>query len=204
MRTDPPAVATWLLEHAVLGKLNEALAGDLVEEFKQGRSTPWYWRQVLKAIAVGFAEGIRREWFAIGFAIAWIVGLSAMWSYIMMDPRFQFLIGIGVGWDWPQSLLYVAGVFTAATTLSLWLGLGLYVTITRRYERRRFFFGMSISLFLDMVAISVGLLVVATRRPVSIYLLSWLPLFIALLLSIFVARGEVTKPKVSQPIPTRR
>jgi hypothetical protein len=32
--SEPPALASWLLEHLALGKKNEALAGDLLEEFK--------------------------------------------------------------------------------------------------------------------------------------------------------------------------
>jgi preprotein translocase subunit SecY len=47
---EPPSVATWLLKH--LGRRNDALAGDLLEEYRRGRSAAWYWRQVLTAIVV--------------------------------------------------------------------------------------------------------------------------------------------------------
>lgn len=43
----PPAFALWLLKHAVD---EEALAGDLLEQFSQGRTGAWFWRQVLVAI----------------------------------------------------------------------------------------------------------------------------------------------------------
>jgi preprotein translocase subunit SecY len=46
----PPAAAQWLLR--MLGPANPALAGDLLEEYGQGRSARWYWKQVLIAIAV--------------------------------------------------------------------------------------------------------------------------------------------------------
>jgi hypothetical protein len=39
-----------LLEHFGRGTNNEALAGDLLESFQEGRSRAWYWRQVLVAI----------------------------------------------------------------------------------------------------------------------------------------------------------
>jgi hypothetical protein len=42
--SQPPIVATWVLAH--FGNRNEALAGDLVEEYRRGRSVAWYWRQV--------------------------------------------------------------------------------------------------------------------------------------------------------------
>ena len=46
----PPVLATWLLEHAARG--NDALVGDLFEEHRRRRSSAWYWRQVLTAVAV--------------------------------------------------------------------------------------------------------------------------------------------------------
>jgi hypothetical protein len=47
-----PVLGNWLLERTGCGRWNEALAGDLLEEFQQRRSRMWYWRQVLTAIAV--------------------------------------------------------------------------------------------------------------------------------------------------------
>ena len=46
----PPAVATWLLLHFASEQNRDALAGDLIEEYRRGRSESWYWRQVLIAI----------------------------------------------------------------------------------------------------------------------------------------------------------
>jgi hypothetical protein len=45
----PPRLASLLLERFAPG--NEALHGDLDEEFSSGRSSVWYWRQVMAAIA---------------------------------------------------------------------------------------------------------------------------------------------------------
>jgi preprotein translocase subunit SecY len=49
-RLEPPSTATWLLKH--LGRRNDALGGDLLEEYRRGRSAAWYWRQALTAIVV--------------------------------------------------------------------------------------------------------------------------------------------------------
>lgn len=46
----PPRLAAWLLRHA--GPANEALAGDLLEEYGRRQSDRWYWRQVLVALAI--------------------------------------------------------------------------------------------------------------------------------------------------------
>jgi len=51
----PPRVATWLAQHLMCGPRRESLLGDLIEQYRQGRSGIWYWRQVLGAILVGIA-----------------------------------------------------------------------------------------------------------------------------------------------------
>jgi preprotein translocase subunit SecY len=47
--TEPPPLATWLIEHT--GRNRASLAGDLLEEYRQGQSAAWYWRQVLTTLA---------------------------------------------------------------------------------------------------------------------------------------------------------
>jgi hypothetical protein len=44
-------LALWLLGH--LAHRNEPLAGDLVEQYRVGRSVSWLWSQLLIAIAMG-------------------------------------------------------------------------------------------------------------------------------------------------------
>lgn len=47
--TEPPLLAAWLIEHT--GRDRSSLAGDLLEEYRRGRSTAWYWKQVLATLA---------------------------------------------------------------------------------------------------------------------------------------------------------
>jgi hypothetical protein len=47
------ALGTWMVEHLTFGLTNEALSGDLLEQFQSGRSAGWYWCQVGSAIATG-------------------------------------------------------------------------------------------------------------------------------------------------------
>ena len=56
---DPPRAATWLLEHLGGCYCREPLSGDLIEEFRAGRSAAWYWRQVLQAIAADIGSARR-------------------------------------------------------------------------------------------------------------------------------------------------
>ena len=54
--SDPPVLATKLLERLVSGPYGDAVAGDLVEQYRAGRPASWFWRQALMAIAVSFAK----------------------------------------------------------------------------------------------------------------------------------------------------
>jgi len=58
---NPPRLALWLLMHLGPAYRREALAGDLVEDFRQGHSHAWFWRQVLNAICSGVSSSLRRH-----------------------------------------------------------------------------------------------------------------------------------------------
>ncbi len=48
----PPALATKLLELLSSGPDSDAIAGDLIEQYREGRSAVWYWRQVILAVVI--------------------------------------------------------------------------------------------------------------------------------------------------------
>ena len=56
--TDPPRLATWLLQRFASGPRGESLAGDLFEHYQQKRSPAWYWRQVVIAILASTASDV--------------------------------------------------------------------------------------------------------------------------------------------------
>ncbi len=63
MRGHPPRVATWLLQRLAAGWHSESLEGDLIEQYAQGRSRLWYWRQVAMAIVLARSHAFRaRTW----------------------------------------------------------------------------------------------------------------------------------------------
>jgi hypothetical protein len=72
----PPRLPTWLLNQVAP---NEALAGDLIEQFRQGRSSLWYWRQVIVAMVISVYDGIRYHKGAAGRAV--LMGLALMWLF---------------------------------------------------------------------------------------------------------------------------
>lgn len=84
----PPSGPTWLLIR--LGHRNDALTGDLIEEYSQGRSVAWYWRQVLVAIVVDFGKEVRAHKLLALRAIA--VGWTALYVLLRVveNPGWRF------------------------------------------------------------------------------------------------------------------
>ena len=91
--THQPAVATWLLKRLASGERHESLIGDLIEQYRQGRSASWYWRQVLMAILVSAAKALRDHKRFMGrvavlasaicvlasLPVGWLNGLAGIW-----------------------------------------------------------------------------------------------------------------------------
>ena len=50
--TDPPALATALLERLIPPRTSAGLIGDLIEEHRNGRSRTWYWQQTIMALTM--------------------------------------------------------------------------------------------------------------------------------------------------------
>lgn len=149
-QADPPLMATWLLEHLTPGGRNDALAGDLLEEFRSGRSAFWYWRQVFAAIAISWlTETLHRRVLVI-FAALWSM-LAPAWRHYAFRIVTQ---GNLTGWmwrlAWPGSTICYFGLNLAshlAVDLSfIWAGMLLYLTvqvsITRNLSVQQFVWGL--------------------------------------------------------------
>ena len=80
---------------------NEVLAGDLVEEYRQGRTVAWYWRQVLVAIFVGCGNEVRTHKLLTMRAV--ITGWAALIlsGYLISLPLYRLysraLMALGLG-----------------------------------------------------------------------------------------------------------
>src|SRR5262249_6971610 len=81
----PPIIATFILERFGCDPMNDAIIGDLAEEYAR-RSDWWYWRQVLTVIAIGYVREVRARklqvlkdvlsgWFVMLLVYGSVVGL---------------------------------------------------------------------------------------------------------------------------------
>src|ERR1700723_1181566 len=94
-RTEPPPLATWILEHGIPSDNAEALAGDLLEQFRLGRSNGWFWRQVLAAWFLGCLNYLSMRRTLVIFAALWCT-LATAWAVIVDNvDRFDPNVTIG-------------------------------------------------------------------------------------------------------------
>ena len=130
-RSEPPRVATWMLEHLMLADGNDALAGDLLESFRAGRTAGWYWRQVFAAIALRALRSYKRHRFVILFATSWAM-LSPAWDLILIRLRNHSNLG-GFVWRlaWPWSTVCDFGLSTGIRFLFIWAGVLIYAIILK-------------------------------------------------------------------------
>ena len=109
----PPAFGAWLLARVA----DEALAGDLTEEYAAGQSRLWYWREVMLAALVGAVASLRQH--------KW----HTLWATVV---AWTFMTGWGVvaanEWrDWHQN--------DHITMITRWVGYFASGLIVGRYFR---------------------------------------------------------------------
>jgi hypothetical protein len=158
--TDSVAFATWMLEHLTFGSPNEALSGDLLEEFQHGSSAGWYWRQVLSAIVVAAMTKTRAHTLPLLFSIGWSVLYPVWWLSIAANHLTQTFFAQWSTHDWPYSTALNGVGQTLPAITFVWLGFVLYLMI--RTERGhplswfRLFASLSLSLNV-LILSSIGL-----------------------------------------------
>jgi hypothetical protein len=134
--SQPPAVASWMLRHLVLGDRTEALEGDLLEEFQRRRSSAWYWRQVAGAI-LGFSNLLRMCWVMVwtaAFAAAWIYGSNTVAG---LTHHSLLEIIYSTRWMPPPLAAFFLTFFIYVTPPPL-----LFLALTHRLSLRAFAVGL--------------------------------------------------------------
>ncbi len=121
----PPAIPAWLLRRLVS---NDALVGDLTEEFRRGRSAAWYWRQVVTAIVVGRS----RAYGPSALAVLGLVILYRVANYLPAPGTRTEALAI-VGQQVGSTTLAAYDTHTGGNLSRVtWLALGIlpYVTVS--------------------------------------------------------------------------
>ena len=156
-RPEPPIIANWLLKHLTHG--SDALLGDLTEEYTNGRSTGWYWRQVLLAILMSAAAAFRGASLSLGFALLWSVGVTLFWGRYFFPHQTELILKWSPAWyvrfPWPWSTTMEISLLSALATVPLVAGLSVYITISRRFSISRFSVGVALAFLLQVARMLV-------------------------------------------------
>jgi hypothetical protein len=188
----PPALATKLLERLVSGPFAEALRGDLIEQYRQGRSASWFWRQVLIGVFSSVLRDIgSHKLFATGSAVAgiaiyllssfpvnWFVRFLASHGWLSIESRLRTADFLGdlacVIIGWAVFRLSVRGRFTKVCLYSaaVWLFEAVHVSSGFLLDRRLsqvnsqiFLFGVTLSVTRPLSILVGGILASITTRP---------------------------------------
>lgn len=164
----PPKIATWILENLSPGRKNEALAGDLLEEFRRGRTALWYWRQVLTAIISAFAGKLRTQWPAIVYAMLWTIPVPAYLILAVERLGESTFFARRWHWAWPYSTIGDMVLFYGAELIYLWCALIVYflffslATRTFNFHSLARSLGKSVFIF---IAVSIGTMALFAILP---------------------------------------
>jgi hypothetical protein len=129
-RIEPPSMATWLLEHGMPGARDDALIGDLLEEFASGRrSTNWYWQQVLSACGVAWLACLRERVALLIFAAFWAM-MAPAWK--VFCDRIDYVQIFSQLWPkaGPLWIITAFAVWTLLHSTFLWAGIFIYILFT--------------------------------------------------------------------------
>ena len=129
-RSNPPRGALWLLRHACPGD-SQALAGDLIERFREGQTPGWLWKQVFIACAVGILTGTRRHWPQVCYAIAGTAMPFFLWKTIEGLPGV--LRWYALPWPWSQFIFELSRTIVLALAALPVLAAGLVINQAFRW-----------------------------------------------------------------------
>jgi hypothetical protein len=124
----PPRLARWILEHLTTDE-QDALSGDLLEEFRCGRSRGWYWRQVATAVIVCMARTLHSNWFALAFSVLWVLPLPALEIYVVREMQLGRVFPQRWSYPWPYSTICDVALAIGWKLLYLWLGIAFWQII---------------------------------------------------------------------------
>ena len=101
---NPPRIATLLLTR--LSNCDDALVGDMVEEYRRGRSRSWYWRQTSIAVLRTTVADIRSHPLLALRAFVLMVACVLCYQYCLLRPLGLFASDVLWWLRWSSPLFF--------------------------------------------------------------------------------------------------
>ena len=202
----PPRLATWLLDQFSPVLQNAPLAGDLMEAFKQRRSSSWYWRQVFGAILIALPSLLRKQWGCLAYAVGCSGLISPAWFFMIPGaghgsalPQVFALYAKGYAVQWPWSLVYQIAVLTAFQFVIVAVALGSYFAFSRMLNPQTL-----LRAFMVAVVVLASGNVAITFLSVVIRLgpLEWVRVSTPTTVALLLGMGNANLGSTSRPVST--
>jgi hypothetical protein len=196
-------LATWLLDQFSPVLQNAPLAGDLMEAFKQGRSSSWYWRQVFGAILIALPSLLRKQWGCLAYAAGCSGLIQAAWFFMIPTaghdsalPQVFALYAKGYAVLWPWSLVYQIAFLTAFQFVIVAVALGSYLAFSRMLNPQTLLRAFMVVVFvLASGNVAITFLSVVIRLGPLEWVRVSTPTTVALLLGMWNANlGSTSRP----------
>jgi len=126
-RRQPPPAATWILEHLTPADRDEAVAGDLLEVYRSGRTDAWYWRQVLWACSIAWTDALRVRLPLLVFVFLWSM-LAPAWTLLFNriendSPAYHSILRL----NWPLDEFAYFAAWILLNSTFLWAGMFVFI-----------------------------------------------------------------------------
>ncbi len=130
-------VGSWMLTRLARGPYMDAVAGDLMEGVRAGRSAGWYWRQVIVAIGAAWMAEVKARRGALLFSVLWTGSFLMGWYFPvhrMLQDRITGAMLNAISLPFPFSMLLGLLYEELLDIGFIWIGLLVYLTISRRWR----------------------------------------------------------------------
>lgn len=170
-RRKEPVLAVWLVKHLVASRRRESLLGDLFEEYQAGRSSGWYWREVVIALYLSLRSSARESFSLRGSRVILAViaeSVLVVWVVMLSQQHREHCLALPVVSSASTLLMLCAGIAQIAIALVV---SGNPPSRPARVHRRSGFFRLSLAAF-AAIGVSGGALTWASTASCSIHSLS--------------------------------
>jgi len=172
-------LATWLAQRLVSGPRTDSLLGDLMEQYGEGRSRVWYWRQTLAAIAVSVTADVRDRPFSAGrtLLVGWALYAISAACVVRAVTAIRYFAAdmcFWVGWSSPPPAcpsrfdnVLVETLSRLLATLSC-VAIGWMLARLNRRQHPAFVLLFAMSLFLVEYGVTVFMLARYSQNPPAV------------------------------------